>query len=185
MPNLTDRQQTLFEWLQSQHTTTIEEIGERLGISVATAYRDARALVEAGLAKKTNRGIKLSPPVEPIQESGKCAFCGGMLNDRSVFLLHLKDGSQRSACCAHCGLLALDQIEVTIALVSDFLYGRMVNVRQATFLLESKVNLCCEPSVLSFGSAEDARLFQIGFGGTIANLDQATARLKEMMSIQK
>ena len=185
MGTLTDRQQVLYEWLQSQHTTTIEEIGERLGISVATAYRDARALVEAGLAQKTNRGLKLPPPVDPVQDSGKCAFCGGMLNERSAFLFQLKDGTQRNACCAHCGLLALDQLDVTIALASDFLYGRMVNARQATFLLESAVSLCCEPSVLCFASEEDARHFQVGFGGMAAALDQAAARLKEIMSIQK
>jgi hypothetical protein len=185
MGNLTDRQQILYEWLQSQHTTTIEEIGTRLGISPATAYRDARALVEAGLAQKTNRGIRLPTSVEPTRDSKKCAFCGGILNERSAFVFYLKDGTQRNACCPHCGLLALDQLDVTTALASDFLYGRMVNARQATFLLESTVSLCCEPSVLCFANEEDARLFQIGFGGTIAALDQAAARLKEIMSIQK
>jgi hypothetical protein len=185
MPTLNDRQQILYEWLQTQHSATIEEIEARLGISPATAYRDIRALVEAGLAQKTNRGLKLPAPVDPAPASAKCAFCGGMLNERSAFVFQLKDGSQRSACCPHCGLMALDQLEVTTALASDFLYGRMINARQATFLLESAVSLCCEPSVLCFASQEQARRFQLGFGGLICSLDQAAVRLKEIMSIQK
>jgi hypothetical protein len=183
MPKLTDRQQQLYEWLQSQGSISIAEIEARFGVSIPTAYRDIRALVETSLATKTNRGLKLSPPSESIQQEGKCASCGGMINERASFVIQMQDGSQRSACCPHCGLLALSQSGVVTALASDFLYGRMVNARQAAFLLESSVSLCCEPSVLCFGNTTEAKNFQKGFGGKVCTLDEARALIAELMSL--
>ncbi len=182
---LTDRQQQLQEWLKVQPSISITEIEARFGVSTPTAYRDARALVDAGLALKTSGGLKLAQPNEPAYQEGKCAFCGGMLNERAAFIIQMQDGSQRSACCPHCGLLALSQPGAASALVNDFLYGRRINVRQAAFLLESIVSLCCEPSVLCFGSRTEALNFQKGFGGRVCNLDEAQARMTELMTLNK
>jgi hypothetical protein len=184
MQNLTDRQQQIHEWLQSQRTISIEEIQERFGVSAPTAYRDARALIENSLALKTNRGVKLPPSIEtPVRQDNKCSFCGGEINPRTMFIFQMQDGSQRSACCPHCGMMALGQSGVTAALASDFLYGRMVNARQASFLLESSVSLCCEPSVLCFASEDEAQHFQQGFGGKIYTLEQAAQRVNQLMTL--
>jgi len=180
MAKFTERQQALYEWLQNKHLITITEIQEHLGISPATAYRDAKALVQEGAAVKTANGIKLTPAAA---ENGKCAFCGGEINERGAFIFQLQDGSQRKACCPHCGLMALKNMDAVSALASDFLYGRMVNVRQAVFLLESSVNLCCSPSVLCFINEEDARRFQSGFGGNICSLEKATELVGKMMAM--
>jgi DeoR family transcriptional regulator, copper-sensing transcriptional repressor len=183
MATLTDRQHQLYEWLQNQHHLSIDEIKERLGISAATAYRDTHTLIQAGLAEKTNRGIKTSSPVEPVRQQGKCGFCGGPINERAFFVIQMQDGAQIRACCPHCGLMALNQTGVASALANDYLYGRMINARQAIFLLKSSVYICCEPSVLCFASEEDARRFQSGFGGEICTLDQAKTRVTEIMSL--
>ncbi len=183
MATLTDRQQQLNEWLQNQHHISIDEIKGRLGISAATAYRDTRALIQAGLAEKTNRGIKFSTPAEPARQQGKCAFCGGPIHERAFFVIQMQDGVQLRACCPHCGLMALNQTGVASALANDFLYGRMINARQAAFLVKSSVYICCEPSVLCFASEDDARHFQSGFGGELCTLDQAKARVTEIMSL--
>ena len=79
--------------------------------------------------------------------------------------------------------MALSNPKVATALASDYLYGRMVNVRQATFLLGSSVDLCCAPSVLCFASETDARRFQLGFGGQLYTLEQATAQLNTLMAL--
>ena len=184
MQILTDRQQQLHDWLQIQGSASIAEIEKHFAISSATAYRDARTLVDAGLALKTKRGVKLAQPVEFSHLGTKCAFCGGAINERASFVIQMQDGSQRNACCPHCGLMALDQPGVASAIACDFLYGRMINARQAAFLLESTVNLCCEPSVLCFASQEEAQNFQKGFGGTICTLDEAEARLAEIMTLK-
>ena len=79
--------------------------------------------------------------------------------------------------------MALDQAGVQTALACDFLYGRMVNARQATYVMNSRVNLCCEPSVLCFASADEARAFNQGFGGCIFKMDEAVSQLKDLMRL--
>ena len=179
METLNDRQQTLLEMLQERNSVSIEEIEQAFSISTPTAYRDVHALVQAGVAVKTNGGVKLQTSSE-----GKCSFCGGTINERTTFIFHLQDGSQKKACCPHCGLMGLGQSNVVSALASDFLYGRMINARQAAFLLESSVTMCCEPSVLCFGSEIEAKNFQAGFGGKLYSLEDATKRVNELMKIQ-
>lgn len=180
---LTDRQEKILEWLQTRRSASIEEIRAQFAVSTATAYRDARALVQAGTALKTSGGVRLSPPPDLAQAVGKCFFCGAPVNERAPFVFQLQDGSQRRACCPHCGLLSLSHPKVVTALASDFLYGRMVNARQATFLFGSAVDLCCTPSVLCFASESDAQRFQTGFGGQVFSLGQAIAELNQVMSL--
>lgn len=183
MAALTDRQTQLLEWLQARHSVLIAEIEAHFGISAATAYRDAKALVEAGLVLKTNGGVRLPPPPGSPGQEGKCDFCGAPVSERSMFIIHMEDGGLHRACCPHCGLLALLRPGASSALASDFLYGRMVNARQATFLLESSVCVCCEPSVLCFTSEDEARRFQLGFGGKLCTLDEARARVSAIMTL--
>lgn len=180
---LSDRQHKLLEWLRSRRSVSIAEVQEYFAVSSATAYRDVRALLQAGLAVKTNDGLKIPPPPGRSRPQGQCFYCGGVINERTIFLIQLIDGNQRSACCPHCGLLALGEPDVTSVLASDFLYGRMVNARQATFLLGSKVSLCCDPSALCFASDEDARSFQQGFGGQICSLEQAIVQVQKLMQL--
>jgi len=180
---LTNRQERILEWLQTHGTISVGEIGSQFGVSAATAYRDAQALVKSGLALKTSGGVKRLPPATGAVAEGKCFQCGAPVNGRAPFVIQLQDGSQRRACCPHCGLLALSNPKVAMALASDYLFGRMVNVRQATFLFGSSVDLCCAPSVLCFASETDARRFQRGFGGRLYTLEQATAQLNALMAL--
>jgi hypothetical protein len=183
MPILTDRQQQLFELLQTRLRISTEEIKTHFLISSATASRDIHALVLAGMAVKASHGVKLSPPAEPLDQEKKCSYCNGIIKERTVFVIQLQDGGHRNACCCHCGLMAVDQAGAQTALASDFLYGRMVNARQATYVLGSVVNLCCEPSVLCFANEEEARCFQLGFGGNLFTMESAIAQLKSLMRL--
>jgi DeoR family transcriptional regulator, copper-sensing transcriptional repressor len=181
MFTFTDRQQLLLEWLQNQRSASIGEIEAQFKISPATAYRDARALVQAGMALKTRNGVKLAPP--PALADDKCVFCGGPINERLAFVFELQDGSLRKACCPHCGLMGFGKMDVVSAMASDFLYGHMINVRHATFLFESSLNLCCSPSVLCFCSESDAAQFQAGFGGHIHPFEQAVEQIASLMAL--
>ena len=183
MPVLTERQTQLLEWLQTRHSALIEEIEAQFGISSATAYRDSKVLVEAGLALKTNGGIKLPPMSGKPGQAGKCDFCGAIVDERTMFIIQMEDGSRQRACCPHCGLLALQRQGAVSALASEFLYGRMINARQAAYLVESSVSPCCEPSVLCFASEDEARRFQLGFGGLLCTLDEARARISAIMNL--
>jgi hypothetical protein len=184
-PSLTERQQQLYAWLQDQSSLSVVEILDRYQISVPTAYRDMRALVNSGRAVKSNQGIRLAPA--PVLKPGDavCTFCGGEVNTRVAFIIVNQDGLRQTACCPHCGLMALDQPGVQLALACDFLHGRMVNARQASFLVNSQALICCEPSVLCFADAGEALRFQAGFGGEIYPLEQARRRVNELMAFQK
>jgi len=180
---LTDRQMQLFEIPKSRQRISTEEIKTQFSISSATASRDIHSLVLAGLAVKASHGVKLAPPVEPSFHEKKCSYCNGSLKERTIFIIQMEDGSRRNACCCHCGLMALDQPGVQAALVSDFIYGRMVNARQAIYVLGSRVSLCCEPSVLCFASEEEARCFQSGYGGNVLSMSSAISQLKSLMRL--
>jgi len=180
---LTNRQERMLEWLQTHGSISIEEIGSQFAVSAATAYRDVQALVKSGLALKTSGGVRLSPPATAVHAEGKCFQCGAPVNERAPFVIQLQDGSQGRACCPHCGLMALSHPKVATALASDYLYGRMINVRQATFLFGSSIDLCCVPSVLCFANETDAQRFQTGFGGQLYTLEQATAQLAMLMAL--
>ncbi len=183
MSVFSDRQQQIYELLQSRQRVSTEEIRRHFSISSATASRDIHALVAAGVAVKVSHGVKLAAQPEPSAAEPKCYFCGEPAHERTAFIIQMFDGSQRNACCAHCGLMGLEQSGVQMAMARDFLYGRMVNARQATYLLESKVRPCCEPSVLCFGDREDAECFQKGFGGKLYELEEAALALKKLMSL--
>jgi DeoR family transcriptional regulator, copper-sensing transcriptional repressor len=183
MQPLSDRQQHLIEWLKTCQLISIEEVKAHFGISQATAYRDIQVLIQNGQALKVNGGVRIAPESEPSYQEGRCFGCGGTLNERTAFVIQMQDGAQRKTCCAHCGLLALKNEDVHTALASDFLYGHMINARQAFFVLESNVNPCCSPSVLCFLNEEDAFCFQKGFNGQVCNLGQAIKLLEELMHL--
>ncbi len=183
VPTLTDRQQQIVDLLHIRLKISTEEIKRRFSISAATASRDIHALVLSGEAVQTSHGIKLAPPREPAVQERKCYYCGGSINDRTIFILQMEDGSQRNACCPHCGLMAIEQPGTQNALVRDFIYGRMVSASQAIYLLGSTVNICCEPSVLGFLSQEEATRFQTGFGGKTYALESVLAELKISMKL--
>lgn len=183
MQTLSDRQQIIYELLQTRQRISTEEIRGQFEISPATASRDIHALILAGLAIKASMGVKLAPPMDQSSQEKKCPYCNGMLKERTVFIIQMENGTQRSACCCHCGLMALEQTGVRTALACDFLYGRMINAAQAYYLLESTVALCCGPTVLAFACEEEAQQFQLGFGGSIYTMENAIQELKELMKL--
>ena len=176
------RQAKILELLEAQPTLSIQALSEQLNVSVMTIHRDLNRLEAIGKVRKVHGGVM---QLETELATGSvqrplCAMCGSSGSDRTAFTLNLANGRQMHACCPHCGLLMLAQRrDVTSALAREFLYGRMVNVRQSHFVIGSSVRVCCTPSTICFESAVDATKFQHGFGGGVFDFEGAMAHTRE------
>ncbi len=165
------RQELIMKWLKDKQALTIDELCQEFGVSNMTIHRDLDALVQAGVAEKVHGGVTLAKP--KTADPSLCRMCGLPVTIRTGFVIHLQSGEMFQACCPHCGLLSMEGQAIKSALTSDFIYCRMTNVLQATYVIESRVLLCCAPSVLCFSMVEDAVSFQAGFGGQIASYTEA------------
>jgi DeoR family transcriptional regulator, copper-sensing transcriptional repressor len=167
------RREQILKWLREDQLLRIEELVQRLKVSNMTIHRDLDVLVEMGLVEKIHGGVRLPDPYKVTTDT--CHMCEMPVKPRLQFVITTQDGQTLPVCCPHCGLLVFSMnANVVIGLVKDFIYGKIINVHQAYFVVGSKVSLCCEPSVLAFTSESDAKDFQQGFGGTV--LDFAKAR---------
>ena len=173
----TQRRLMIIEWLEVTGSVSIDEMIERFGVSNMTIHRDLEQLEAEGRLRKVRGGALPVQPRGSVNDirQALCAECGKPVSSRSAWIITPADGPRRHTCCAHCGLLNLrHQPDARSALAADFLYGQMVNVFQASFVIDSEVTLCCVPSVLCFASREDADRFCLGFRGRVLNFGEAT-----------
>lgn len=169
------RREQIMQWLQEDPTLSIEELVRRLGVSGMTVHRDLDQLVRSGQVVKVHGGVRLAE-AHPLADRlvAGCRMCQTSVPERTAFVIHTQQGQLLDACCPHCGLLLLAETnQVVSALTKDFLYGRTVNCWQATYLVDSDIQLCCIPSVLCLAHPHDAQRLQMGFGGHVMNFTDA------------
>ncbi len=166
-----ERREQIVAWLREDQLLRIDDLVQRLGVSTMTVHRDLTALSEAGLVEKVHGGVRLPDPNLVTTET--CLLCQMPVKRRLHFVLTTRNNEVIRACCPHCGLLLLHtRTDIATALLRDFIYGRILNVHQAYFVVESRIAVCCVPSVLAFASHTDASDFQQGFGGQVMQLPQ-------------
>jgi DeoR/GlpR family transcriptional regulator of sugar metabolism len=171
------REQKILELLHKQTSMSIQELVDELGVSNMTIHRDLNRMVEAGSVHKKHGGVILASKTTSQQEH-LCAMCNKPVLARSIFILQLENGEKKYACCAHCGLMMQSESrKVKQSLTTDYLHGYIVSANLATFNLGSELHICCVPSILSFGSLQDAEKFQKGFGGKLLDMEQAIKRM--------
>jgi DeoR family transcriptional regulator, copper-sensing transcriptional repressor len=174
------RQLLILEWLQEHGTLTIEDIASRLHVSQMTIHRDVVALVQQGQVEKVHGGVRLPRRIPAPSGAPVCKMCAAPVGERVGVIIHSANAEPVHACCPHCAMMLLsDNGQAASALARDFIYGRIVNMRQAAFVLESDIIICCVPSVLCFAGAADAERFQRGFGGALYTFDALQAYLRE------
>ncbi len=176
-----DREKKILELLQKQGSASIQELVDAFGVSNMTIHRDLNKMAEAGHIHKKHGGVTLAGN-SPAAGESLCSMCNKPVSARTVFIVQFENGEQKRACCAHCGLMIQSQSKkVRQSLTADYLHGHMVSAKQAVYITGSELNICCVPSVLSFGSQQEAEKFQKGFGGTLASMDEAIQYLHGMM----
>jgi DeoR family transcriptional regulator, copper-sensing transcriptional repressor len=177
---LTPRQREILRLVAEKGDLKVGEIQQTFDIAQATVYREIQKLEEMKLV------VKIPGGVSRMEFSSKgCAQCGRENNPRTVFFFEHQNGEKFSACCSHCGLIALaKRTDIITAMTTDFLYGTMLNARLAWYVLDSVVCLCCRPSILSFSNQDDASRFVQGFGGQVFDFSSAQTKIKEMMAFR-
>ena len=169
----TEREKLILERLKKKGNVSVQELAEALSVSTMTIHRDLNQLEEKGQIRKRHGGASLVLN-ENDQVQSPCAMCGKSTVGRKVFIIYLSKGEQRSACCAHCGLMLLTVTKgAWQSMTMDFLHGHMISANQAIYLIGCDLNVCCVPTILTFGSHEEAVRFQSGFGGKITSMDEA------------
>ncbi|MBE2224032.1 MAG: DeoR family transcriptional regulator [Anaerolineae bacterium] len=183
-----ERQAQILDWLQVENRLAIKQLVARFGVSGMTIHRDLDKLAAEGLVEKVHGGAVLcvserqemgQTAVSPLSSQSVCKLCGGTVNERTQFMVMRQNGEKQLACCPHCGILLMKQLDdVSSALTSDFLHGRRINVFQAYFVMGSEVRTCCLPSTICFANQVEAEKFQRGFGGEVLDFTGAEALLR-------
>lgn len=174
-----ERLEKIIAWLEQDGSLRVDQLANRLGVSVMTIHRDLDKLSEMGFIRKVHGGaIRLHE--QPNTPPTVCALCHIPLAYRITMTIQVESGHTVEACCPHCGLLLLGRYpSLQSVLVRDFLFGRVLHADLATYLLESELTICCAPSVITFATQKDAQRFQKGWGGHIVSFDEALRHLRE------
>lgn len=171
--SFTDREKGILERLKKEGSASIQELAEALSVSTMTIHRDLNRLEKMGHVRKRHGSAALAD-TEPELVKNPCAMCGKSTVGRKVFIVHLASGEQKNACCAHCGLMLQTQSRgIWQSMTMDFLHGHMISANQAIYLTGCDLNVCCVPTILTFGSRLEALRFQSGFGGKLASMEEA------------
>jgi hypothetical protein len=169
------RRNEIVHWLKQRNSLSVAELTARLAVSRMTIHRDLDFLVREGLAAKRHGWVELIDTEKPI---GACADGRQAPSERTRWDVILPGDQRRSACCPACGFRRMKGLDDDARFeVRDALTGRQLDGRHATYVIGSRINLCCWPSVLVFGEAVDAASFQRGFGGQVATFAAAYAAL--------
>lgn len=165
-----ERQSLIKEWITAQHHMKISELSLRLKVSEMTVHRDIQPLIDEGVIVKTFGGITLAANTTRAEsdKADRCILCQQPINGRLNYRMIKSNGEMEIACCAHCGLLRHHQLgdEVIQGLCSDFLLHTTISVFSAAYVIDPNLQIsCCNPQILTFGSAVHAESFVKGFGG--------------------
>lgn len=162
---------------------------EHFAVSKMTIHRDLDLLEQRQALKRIHGGAaRLERPSRERSEGrfersaqGICLICYRPPSQQLLYTITLKNGEQKVACCAHCGISAqlMHGEQVSIALTADFLSGRLHSAQQSYYVMGGVAAPCCKPSMLTFADEEMAKRFQMGFGGKVGRFNDALEFLEE------
>ena len=169
-----ERRDYILQKIQETGRVQVSELSKSLNVSRMTIHRDLDALAEKGLIEKVFGGAVSTSSQREQESVGACVMCGRPINPRTRVVLYTQQGEMLEACCPHCALLLQEmRDDIVSGLAADFIHGKMINLKTATYLVNPEVVVCCTPSVLCFADETEARRFQLGFRGELAPLRKA------------
>ena len=172
-----DREKKIIDHLEKNGSASIQELADTLSVSTMTVHRDLNRLAKNGHIQKRHGSAALA---DNNSDDNACAMCGKSTLGNKIFIIYLSNGKQKNTCCPHCGLMLLTVTKgAWQSMTTDFLHGHMVSANQAIYLLGSDLNICCVPSILSFGSKDEAEKFQTGFSGKLLSMEGIIKHLSE------
>jgi DeoR family transcriptional regulator, copper-sensing transcriptional repressor len=191
--NSTERRKQLLKLLDREGTLSLIEMVDYFGVSKMTIHRDLVFLEERKALKRIHGGAaKLeqstaTSPADPFQQLSQlhCLICNRPPTQQLLYILTMKNGDRKVACCPHCGISAhlMLENEVAMALTADFLSGKLHSAQHSYFNMGGVVDYCCKPAVLTFDNEEMALRFEKGFGGTTGRFNDALDYLKKDISM--
>lgn len=175
-----ERRRTILRWLSRRGSIAVAELVRQFAVSRMTIHRDLDYLADQGAVQKWHGWVELpEAPLDDQHPQGSCDVCQSSLHYSTLWTLELCNGQRRQACCPCCGItLFLQSTEVKTIQAREFLHGRVVDGRRASYVAGSRVNPCCRPGLLAFGKPQDAADFQRGFGGRVLSFPEALATLE-------
>jgi len=179
----TERRREMLRRLEAEGSLSMAELATDFGVSKMTVHRDFELLENRGALRRIHGGALPPREEKAVAENAErespglreCMICFRPATQHLVYSMTLRDGSQRQACCPHCGISAQISLgeEVVMALTADYLSGQLHSVQRSIFLYGSAAAPCCRPSILTFADEENARRFQAGFGGELGRFEDA------------
>jgi copper chaperone NosL len=111
-------------------------------------------------------------------ERKECAVCGMYIDlyEKTAHVLYFDDGSSKTVCSLSCAAKLINENKGRIEkiLVADFLTGKLVDAKGASYLEGSDVpGVMSYTSRIAFQSRTDAKAFQKKHGGSIISFDKA------------
>jgi hypothetical protein len=181
-----ERRDYILKTLRETGRGQVSELSKTLNVSRMTIHRDLDALAQEGFLEKVFGGAVLASEHRQPDQTGVCAMCGRLVTARTRVVLQTRTGEQIDACCPHCATLLLEtRDDIVSGLAVDFIHGKMINLKTATFVVNPDIVVCCTPSVLCFADREEAQRFQVGFRGELATLRDAQKLTIQHMNLSR
>jgi DeoR/GlpR family transcriptional regulator of sugar metabolism len=164
------RQHKILNLISAESGISASKLAKQLHVSRMTIHRDLSALAAQGQLRRIHGGALYQKPAY----SRNCPICHREPLAHQQTELITSGALKTRTCCTTCGLLQILKHANRESLwVHDLLTGRRLAAEQAYFLINSAASSCCQPSILSFVQLDQLALFQTGFGGTVARLNDA------------
>jgi len=152
------RRERMLKLIRERGGMAARELAEHFGVSRMTVHRDLLQLEREAWISRLHGGV-ISVAGETRQLCRSCEQ--GLIPHQQV------DGY----CCAHCALK--NSPKPSSLSFHDFISGRPLAASECFFLMNSMVDICCRPTMLTFAEEAEVISFRLGFGGVIGRLTEA------------